>query len=262
MVLVFSCKSQYSIRLQAILRPPWCSNTAPFLPCLPYSRVQARSDLSLSRNRQGRKSKIWSHAFLKALRRTPAPKSLQVQKAVISAHQVLSRHKEAVQLQVHEKHCSSLSDLNAKHKTQTLQVLSLKRSKCLKMKNKCFYLWRKICPKCLNENVTRPCLNKKKLSPFQHKTTVVSTITKDSVSLVQIKKNPLNHINLYWMGVAMRSQSCLWRQLYPRGLSLYINLTGQQRWFFTFSDFVFLSYNLKIHQFSCCGKKNPSSTLL
>lgn len=96
---------------------------------------------------------------------------------------------------------------------------------------------------------------KKKLSPFQHKTTVVSTITKDSVFLVQIKKNPLNHINLYWMGVVMRSQSCLWRQLYPRGLSLYINLTGQQRWFFTFSDFVFLSYNLKIHQFSCCGKK-------
>lgn len=131
---------QYSIRLQAILRPPRCSNTAPFLPCLPYSCVQARSDLSLSRNRQGRKSKIWSHAFLKALRRTPAPKSLQVQRAVISAHQVLSRHKEAVQLQVHEKHCSSLSDLSAKHKTQTLQGLSLKRSKCLKMKNKCFYL--------------------------------------------------------------------------------------------------------------------------
>lgn len=34
------------------------------------------------------------------------------------------------------------------------------------MKNKCFYLWRKICPKCLNEKVTHPRLKKKKAESF------------------------------------------------------------------------------------------------
>lgn len=61
------------------------------------------------------------------------------------------------------------------------------------MKNKYFHLWRKICPKCLNEmfnkhlneNVTYPRLKKKKkkkLSPFQHEKTSYfcdNTITKE-----------------------------------------------------------------------------------
>jgi len=47
------------------------------------------------------KSKIWNDTFMKALgRMTSAPKSLQ-QEAVISVHQVLSHHEEAVQLHMH-----------------------------------------------------------------------------------------------------------------------------------------------------------------